>query len=137
MALEVILRLDVAQELRLLSTDERDLRKHLKRKVVALAIMECARNRQSSRITNLKDGDAITRFLHLRANHRRRKNFIDRLKHNNEWVTAHDHKKAIIQDHFAKVTKHSLPRRTDFNWDNIPVPECDLTGLGVAFIEKR
>ena len=51
MALEVILRLDMAQEVRALSNDEQDLRKQLKRKVVALAVLERARKKQSSRIT--------------------------------------------------------------------------------------
>ena len=48
MALEVILRLDVAQELRPLSVEERDICTRLKRKVVALAVMERARKRQNS-----------------------------------------------------------------------------------------
>lgn len=43
MALEVILRLDVAQELRPLSVDERDIRTRLKRKVISLAVLERAR----------------------------------------------------------------------------------------------
>ena len=51
MALEVILRLDVAQELRPLSVEERDICTRLKRKVVALAVMERARKRQNLRIT--------------------------------------------------------------------------------------
>ena len=105
--------------------------------MIGLAVLERARKRQSSRISNLKDGDANTRFFHLRINHRRRKNFIHRLRHNNGWVTSHDHKKSIIQNHFSEVTKRGQPRTTDINWDNIPVPACDLTDLGTAFSEKE
>ncbi|XP_044389289.1 uncharacterized protein [Triticum aestivum] len=119
MALEVILRLDVAQECRPLSAEELDIRRRLKRKVVSLSVLERARKRQCSRITNLKDGDANTRFFHLRVNHRRRKNFIHRLRHNSGWVTEHEHKKSIIQNHFAEITKRGTPRNIDINWDRL------------------
>ena len=63
MALEVILRLDVAQECRPLSAEELDIRRRLKRKVISLSVLERARKRQCSRITNLKVGDANTYFF--------------------------------------------------------------------------
>jgi hypothetical protein len=44
-ALLVILHLDLAQENRSLSTSERDLRARLKRKVIALAVVERARKK--------------------------------------------------------------------------------------------
>jgi hypothetical protein len=47
-ALLVILHLDMAQENRMLIVNERDLRARLKRKVVALAIIERARKKQSA-----------------------------------------------------------------------------------------
>jgi hypothetical protein len=82
-ALLVILHLDLAQERRRLNTHERDLRARLKRKVIALAVVERARKKQSARISHIKEGDANTKFFHLRVNARRRKIFIQRLKHNN------------------------------------------------------
>lgn len=115
MALEIILRLDIAQEQRPLSSAEWNLRKELKRKVVALAVLERARKKQRSRINGLKEGDANTRFFHLRINHRRRKNFIHHLKHNNGWVTDHDHKKDIIKHHFSRAIGKGPPRDKDFN----------------------
>ena len=54
MALEVILRLDLMQEKRELSLEERDLRKRIKRRIISLAVLEKSRKRQNSRITNLK-----------------------------------------------------------------------------------
>jgi hypothetical protein len=85
-ALLIILHLDLAQENRSLSVGERDLQARLKRKVIALAVVERARKKQSACIANIKEGDANTKFFHLRVNARRRKNFIQRLKHNNGWV---------------------------------------------------
>jgi hypothetical protein len=82
-ALLVILHLDLAQEARILNAQERDLRAKLKRKVIALAVIERARRKQSARIANIREGDANTKFFHLRVNARRRKIHIHRIKHNN------------------------------------------------------
>lgn len=79
MALEVIHRLDIAQESRPLTDAELLLRKGLKHRVLGYVVVERSRKRQASRITNLKEGDANTRFFHLKANARRRKNHIQRL----------------------------------------------------------
>lgn len=68
MALEVILRLDIAQESRQLSQAELNLRRGLKDRVMGLSIIERARKRQASRITNLKEGDANTKYFHLKMN---------------------------------------------------------------------
>jgi hypothetical protein len=73
MALEVILRLDVTQENRILSVEERDIHARLKRRIIGLAALERTRKRQASRVTNLKEGNANTRYFHLRVNARRRK----------------------------------------------------------------
>lgn len=67
MALEVILRLDEAQDLRALSPAELDLRKRLKKKVVGLAVMERARKRQTSRITNIKRETRILAIFTLES----------------------------------------------------------------------
>jgi hypothetical protein len=46
-----------------LSTGESDLRHLLKRKVIAVSVVERARKKQCTRITNLKEEDANTRFF--------------------------------------------------------------------------
>ena len=129
MALEVILRLDLAQEQRELSLEERDFQKRLKRRIISLAVLEKSRKRQNSRITNLKEGDANTRYFHLRVNHRRRKNFIHRLKHNQGWVTSHEDKEKIVHSHFKNIAKKGPTRNIDVNWGLLPTPNCNLQGL--------
>jgi hypothetical protein len=80
MANEVIQRLDVAQENRQLSAQELQLRSELKARVLGLAAIERSRRRQASRLLWLKEGDACTRFFHLKANGCSRKNYVPCLK---------------------------------------------------------
>ena len=63
-AIEVILRLDVAMEGRSLSEAEVALRRLLKRKLLGLALMERSIARQRSRVLWLKEADACTEFFH-------------------------------------------------------------------------
>lgn len=96
MALDVIQRLDIAQENRDLSDAEFRLRCGLKKRVVGLAVIERARKRQSSQVTNLREGDANTKFFHLKANARRRKNHIQRLQHDGGWALSHEDKQRVV-----------------------------------------
>jgi hypothetical protein len=114
-----------------------ELRARLKRKVIALAVVERARKKQSSRIANLKEGDANTKFFHLRVNARRRKNHIHRLKHNNGWVTGHDEKEKVIFDHFKSVMGRGDPSSHDFNWAELNLTSPNLQGLGEPITEDE
>jgi hypothetical protein len=76
MAQTVFHLFDLLQEARPLSDAEFNIRSKLKRRLLGWAVLERARKRQCSRVRNLREGDANTRFFHLKANGRRRKNFI-------------------------------------------------------------
>ena len=138
MALEVILRLDEAQEYRQLSPEEQTLRKSLKLRVQGLAVIERARRSQAARLRDLKLGDANTKFFHRRINARKRKNFIQRLKKRDAgWVTTHEEKAAGIQSHFVETMQRPLARHTDFNWDLIGIQQHDLRVLDDPFSEQE
>jgi hypothetical protein len=96
-----------------------------------MTVAERARKRQASRISNLKEGDANTRYFHTQVNSRRRNFCIHRLKHNNGWIVNHQHKKTIIQNHFG------AQRNSNINWSNIPVPDCDLDDIAGDFSEEE
>jgi hypothetical protein len=136
-ALLIILYLDMAQEICILSNDEIDLRKCLNRKVLALSVVERSRKRQCARIANFKEGDANTKFFHMRVNARRRKNHIFRLKHNNGWVTDHKANEKIIQNHFQETMGMVQPRSLDFNWESLLFTTSDLDCLGAPFSEEE
>lgn len=79
-ATELILRLDVAMEEWPLSPDEHVLRRLIKKKLLGLSALERLIVRQHSRLMWLKEGDANTRFFHIQASHRQRKNLGAQLK---------------------------------------------------------
>ena len=137
MALEVIHRLDIAQESRLLTDAEFELRKGLKRRVLGYAVIERSRKRQASRITNLKEGDANTRFFHLKANARRRKNHIQRFQANGGWAVTHEEKAVVVNDYFGSVLAAPPARTLDFNWEVLNLPHFDLNHLEESFTEKK
>lgn len=91
---EVIFQLDVAQEDRTLSDEEQCLHKDLKLEVLGLAALQKIRIRQRSRLTWLKAGDVNSKYFHLKANSRKRKNFIHSLETPTGTAVTTDHKKA-------------------------------------------
>jgi mannosylglycoprotein endo-beta-mannosidase len=90
-----------------------------------------------ARIKNLRDGDANTKFFHRKVNARRRKNFIVKLRRNNGWVTSHDDKQSIAQNHFTLAYGRPTPRTTSFNWESIDLPTPNLDGLDDPFTEDE
>jgi hypothetical protein len=136
-ALLVILHLDLAQERRALSANETLIRTRLKRKVIALSVVERARKKQCARIANIKEGDANTKFFHLRVSARRRKNHIQRLKHNQGWVTDHNAKEEIVSNHFQTIMGTRVAPSNDFNWEELNFATTDLHSLGDPFTEEE
>jgi len=115
MAQEVILRLDEAQDRRELTDTEFNLRAKLKKRLLGWAVLERVRRKQCSRITYLREGDANTKFFHLKANGRRRKNFIQRLRRDAGWAITHEDKQKLIHDHFSAMLAQPEARSKDFN----------------------
>lgn len=96
MASELILRLDVAMEIRQLSPAEFRFRIALKQRIVGLAAVERARRRQASRMTWLRAGDANTAFFNAKICSRWRNNFIHWIKTPTHIATEHTKKAEII-----------------------------------------
>jgi hypothetical protein len=137
MSNELILRLDVAMESRALFVEERGFRRLLKRKLLGLASLERTIARQRSRITWLAEGDACTKFFHLDANHRRRKNFIAHLKVDGV-LEAEQEKTANAADAFYFNLLGTAPEREfSLDLDFLGVRSHDLSELDRPFTEEE
>jgi exonuclease III len=124
MANEVIHRLDMAKDRQALSAEESQLRKDLKTRVLGLAAVERSRRRQASRLVWLKEGDACTKFFHLRANGRRRKNFVSCLKTvSGGYSWSHGDKEHVLHKHFQDIMGSREDRQATINWDVLNFPQ--------------
>ncbi|KAM0829121.1 hypothetical protein ACQ4PT_067074 [Festuca glaucescens] len=134
---ELILRLDVAMESRALSRGERGLRKLLKGKLLGLASLERTIARQRSRITWLSEGDACTRFFHLHANHRRRKNFITHFKVDGSLVADQEGKAKAADAFYEQLLGPSPDRGFSLDLDYLGMQSHDLVELDAPFSEEE
>lgn len=59
--------------------------------------------KQRSRIRWLKEGDNNTKFFHAYATNRKRRNFIQSIKVNNEWIYDQDSIKNALVNHYKNI----------------------------------
>jgi hypothetical protein len=116
---EAIGQLEAAQENQHLSDAERELVRKLKARIFGLAAIERSRARQRSRMTWLRLGDANTKFFHLMANSRKKKNFIYSLKTDNGIATSQQEKKQVIYNHYHQHTGTYVPRSYTLNFSEL------------------
>jgi hypothetical protein len=90
-------------------------------------VVEKARKKQSACISYIKEGDANTRFFHLRANGRRRKNHIHRLRIGAGWIVDHNDKENIVQEHFENIMANPPSRSYNFNWPLLQLESLHLS----------
>lgn len=133
-ATEIIGRIDVAQESRALSPAERSLRASMRAKFAGLAVISKIRIRQQARVNTIKLGDVNSRFFHIRANGRRRKNFIQSLASPSSIAISHEEKENVIWDHFMAFLGTASPRSVGLNWAALGyVPNEALLPLDAPF----
>jgi len=107
-AKEIVYIFDLAQEHRLLSAAEHELRLRAKLCSLGLASLQRTILRQRARITFLAEGDANTKFFHLQACHRSRKNFINKLKVGENFLAQNEQMADGVYNHFHG--HHGKPR---------------------------
>lgn len=134
-AREIILRLDTAQETRALSVDEVALRRSLKCKCLGLASLARTIARQRSRMLFLADEDANTKFFHLQACHRSRKQHIASLKVQGIDLNPNEQMEEAVDDHFRGLLGTPFLRAATVNFDTLGFQQHDLSTLDVCFSE--
>ena len=121
-AREVILRLEQEQDRRQLSELEADLRKELKQQCLGLASLERTIARQRARVRELREGDANTRYFHLKARDRHRRKFIVNLRNGDEIAFAHDEKADVLHKYFSSIMGREEIREASINLDSLSGP---------------
>lgn len=102
-ALQVILKLDSAQQQRQLSQEEHELRAALKIRILGLAAIQRMKWKQRSRLSWLQLGDANSKFFHLKANSRKRRKLIHTLRHQGRTFILHSEKEEALAKHYLEI----------------------------------
>lgn len=113
------------------------MRSALKRKVLGLAVLETLKIRQRSRQTWLKHGDVNSKFFHIKANSRRRKNYINALQTPTGMAVTKEQKEEELTRYFSQRLGLPSQRQACINWARLDLPEVDLTDLEEPFSEEE
>lgn len=92
---------------------------------------------QRSRIRFLGEGDANTKFFHLQACHRSRKNAIPVLQHGGQWFTAEEAKSDLVYEYYNDILGKPFTRSHGINFQHLGIPQLDLERLGDCFTEAE
>jgi hypothetical protein len=136
-AAEVVALLDQAQEDRHLTATELSLRKLAEARILRFTALRRIKIRQRSRLTWIKLGDANNRLFHLRANSRRRKNFIASLTVQTRTLTSHHDKATQLFNHYSSVLGTCKDRSAALNWDQLQIQQHDLSQLDEPITEEE
>ncbi|KAM0917188.1 hypothetical protein ACQ4PT_009626 [Festuca glaucescens] len=89
--------------------------------------------RQRAQLSTIRLGDANTRLFHLRANGRRRKNFIQTLTTVDGFAVTHAEKQNVITGHFEQFLGKVDQRTRSLRWDELGYAPHDLGHLEAPF----
>ena len=131
----IIFELDVAQETRQLSPEELDLRRDLKEATLGLSSLSKTITRQRSRHRYLKDGDVNTKFFHLKACHRKQKNYIPMLVHEGHTFTYEEATSEAVFDYYNALLGTHFRRSHRIDLERLSLPRLDLQALAKPFSE--
>lgn len=129
----IIYEFDVAQESRTLSHGELELHRELKAHVLGLASLVRSMARQRVRTRHLQEGDACTRYFHLQACHRRRKNYLLAISHNGQTFTEEEAKADIVFSYYNEILGKPFQRLHRIDLQQLDLPRLDLSELIAPF----
>jgi hypothetical protein len=85
----------------------------------------------------IAQGKANTKFFHLHTNHRRWKNYIPQILHNNEILVEQSSIEQACADHYEQLFSAPPGREFTINFEVMGVPRHDLSSLDAEFEEEE
>jgi hypothetical protein len=137
LAREVLHRLEIAQDNRILSEEEVWLLQKLKQHYFVLTSLERTIACLRSRNHYLKEGDVNTRFFHMHACFRKKRNFISHLEDEGRIVTNHDQMQEVLDGFFSNLLGAEIQRPFTLNLPNCHRSAVDLSALESPFSERE
>lgn len=137
MAREIVYRLYIAMESRLLSPDERALQARLKQSYLGLASLERTMVRQRTKIRGLSEGDATTSFFLQHASYHRQKNVIRSLHVDGAVVVDHAPMAEATYHHFHNLLGQAACRQFSLDIYFLGASLEDLSDLDAPFSKEE
>jgi hypothetical protein len=128
---QLLHQLEIAQDFKLLSTQEEWLRRRLKRVVLGLSSLE----RTIARRHWLKEGDANTAYFHHHARYRK-KNFMVKVKVGDMMSTEQEEKKEVVWDLCKNLLGNAHQRGLTLGLQNFHRPATNLSDLDQIITEE-
>jgi len=113
------------------------LGRRLKARSTRLAAIEKSRIKQRAKLADIRDGDANTKFFHIRASTRMRKNYIHCLHTNGGVAITHNDKQKMIEDYFSDHLGAMAQRPRTFDWNALGYVPRDLSMLEVPVTQDE
>ena len=129
----IIQEYDITQESRSLSPGELALHRERKGHVLGLASLERTMARQRARTRHLREADACTKYFHLQACHRRRKNHLLTISHEGHSFSEEEAKAEVVYFYYNAIIGTPFLRRHRLNLDALQLPSLDLAELALPF----
>lgn len=125
------------QEARQLSRAELDLRAELKGDIFGLASLVRTMAWQRARSRHIKEGDACTKYFHLQACHRRRKNYMFAIQHGGQNFTEKEAKAGVVFNYYNDLIGSPFDRWHRFDLDALGLPRLDLSDQAAPFTDEK
>lgn len=113
---ELIFRLDKARDTRDLTPDEHRFRNNLKVRLLGISALQRSFWRQRARVLWIREGDACTKFFHMKASSRRRKNHIQSLTHLGQNFSSQQDKLRLAGNFFSDLLGQPTQRSVSLNF---------------------
>jgi exonuclease III len=136
-AREIVHQLEIAQDSRLLSSQEGWPRRQLKQHILGLASLERTIARTRSRLNWLKEGDTNTAYFQHHARYRKKKNFMAKLKVADRVLTDQEEKKQAVWDFYNNLLGMSGQREFTLDLQAFHRPAIDLSDLEQVVTEEE
>uniref|UniRef100_A0A0A9D8Y1 Reverse transcriptase domain-containing protein n=1 Tax=Arundo donax TaxID=35708 RepID=A0A0A9D8Y1_ARUDO len=137
MAKGILHKLEIARDVRPLSSGEEWLCKKLKHHCLGLASLECTIARLRSRVLYLCEGDVNTSFFHQQARYRKKKNFVPKLKVEDRVVTNQEDKQRAVFYYYVNLLGTATQRASTLNLEDFHSRQHDLNSLEVPFTATK
>jgi hypothetical protein len=132
----VIYEFDVAEETRPLLPGELELRRELEANVLGLSSLARSMPRQRARTRGLQEGDACTKYFHLRACHRRRKNYLFTVSYDGQTFSEQDAKADIVFSYYNGLLGSAFTRQHRIDLSQLDIPQLGLSELVARIVRE-